>query len=148
MACNGALAGLVGITAGCAYVDTWAAVVIGLIAGGIMIAGVSFIKNVVKADDPVGAVAVHGICGAWGVLAVGIFAAGHNDVEGLIAGNAGQLGPQIVGIIVAMAWGLSIGLILFKAIDLTMGLRASDDEEEGGLDVSEHGATAYPELAN
>ena len=147
MACNGALAGLVGITAGCAYVDTWAAVVIGLIAGGIMIAGVSFIKNVVKADDPVGAVAVHGICGAWGVLAVGIFAAGHNGVEGLIAGNPGQLGPQIVGIIVAIAWGLGIGLILFKAIDLTMGLRASDDEEEGGLDESEHGTTAYPELA-
>ena len=148
MACNGALAGLVGITAGCAYVDPWASVVIGLIAGGIMIAGVSFIKNVVKADDPVGAVAVHGICGAWGVLAVGIFASGHNDVEGLIAGNPAQLGPQIVGIIVAVAWGLGIGLILFKAIDLTMGLRASDEEEESGLDESEHGATAYPELSS
>ena len=148
MACNGALAGLVGITAGCAYVDTWAAVVIGLIAGGLMIAGVWFIKNVIKADDPVGAVAVHGICGAWGVLAVGIFASGHNGVEGLIAGNAGQLGPQIVGIIVALAWSLGIGLILFKAIDLTMGLRASDEEEESGLDEPEHGATAYPELAS
>ena len=148
MACNGALAGLVGITAGCAYVDTWAAVVIGLIAGGLMIAGVAFIKNIVKADDPVGAVAVHGICGAWGVLAVGIFAAGHNDVEGLIAGNAAQLGPQIVGIIVAIAWGLGIGLILFKALDLAMGLRASEEEEESGLDMPEHGAEAYPELAN
>ena len=79
---------------------------------------------------------------------MGIFASGHNDVEGLIAGNPGQLGPQIVGIIVAIAWGLGIGLILFKAIDLTMGLRASDDEEEGGLDESEHGATAYPELVS
>ena len=148
MACNGALAGLVGITAGCAYVDTWAAVVIGLIAGGLMIAGVAFIKNVVKADDPVGAVAVHGICGAWGVLAVGIFAAGHNGVEGLIAGNAGQLGPQIVGIIVALAWGLGVGFIMFKVLDLTMGLRASDQEEESGLDVPEHGAEAYPELAS
>ena len=113
-----------------------------------MIAGVWFIKNVIKADDPVGAVAVHGICGAWGVLAVGIFASGHNGVEGLIAGNAGQLGPQIVGILVALAWGLGIGLILFKAIDLTMGLRASDEEEESGLDEPEHGATAYPELAS
>ena len=148
MACNGALAGLVGITAGCAYVDTWAAVVIGLIAGALMIAGVAFIKNIVKADDPVGAVAVHGICGAWGVLAVGIFAAGHNDVEGLIAGNAAQLGPQIVGIIVAVAWGLGIGLILFKALDLAMGLRAPEEEEESGLDMPEHGAEAYPELAN
>ena len=148
MACNGALAGLVGITAGCAYVDTWAAVVIGLIAGALMIAGVAFIKNIVKADDPVGAVAVHGICGAWGVLAVGIFAAGHNDVEGLIAGNAAQLGPQIVGIIVAIAWGLGIGLILFKALDLAMGLRAPEEEEESGLDMPEHGAEAYPELAS
>ena len=75
MAANGALAGLVGITAGCAYVDPWAAVVIGLIAGIIMIFGVRFVKNILKADDPVGAVTVHGICGAWGLLAVGIFAA-------------------------------------------------------------------------
>ena len=148
MGCNGALAGLVGITAGCAYVDPWASVVIGVIAGGVMIAGVAFVKNIIKADDPVGAVAVHGICGAWGVLAVGIFAAGNNGVEGLIAGNAEQLLPQIVGIIVAIAWGLGIGLILFKALDLTMGLRASAEEEAGGLDESEHGATAYPEAVS
>ena len=147
MACNGALAGLVGITAGCAYVDPWGAVVIGLIAGVIMIFGVDFIKNVVKADDPVGAVTVHGICGAWGVLAVGIFAVGHNGVEGLIAGNAGQLGPQIVGLLVAAAWGLGAGFVLFKAIDLSMGLRASEEEEMSGLDEPEHGASAYPELA-
>ena len=147
MACNGALAGLVGITAGCAYVDTWAAVVIGLIAGVIMIFGVSFIKNTLKVDDPVGAISVHGICGAWGLLAVGIFAAGHNGVEGLIAGNAEQLVPQIVGLIVAIAWGLGVGLILFKAIDLTMGLRVSDEEEAEGLDEPEHGAVAYPEIA-
>ena len=147
MACNGALAGLVGITAGCAYVDPWGAVVIGLIAGVIMIFGIDFIKNVVKADDPVGAVTVHGICGAWGVLAVGIFAVGHNGVEGLIAGNAGQLGPQIVGLLVAAAWGLGAGFVLFKAIDLSMGLRASEEEEMSGLDEPEHGASAYPELA-
>ena len=148
MACNGALGGLVGITAGCAYVDPWAAVVIGLLAGGIMIAGVWFIKNVVKADDPVGAVAVHGICGAWGVLAVGIFAAGNNDVTGLLYGNAEQLVPQVVGLLVAVAWGLGAGLILFKAIDLTMGLRASDEEEAEGLDEPEHGAVAYAEMAD
>ena len=148
MACNGALAGLVGITAGCAYVDPWASVVIGAIAGGVMIGGVWLVKNVIKADDPVGAVAVHGISGAWGVLAVGIFAAGHNDVSGLIYGNAAQLLPQIVGILAAMAWGFGVGFIMFKLIDVTMGLRATDEEEEEGLDEPEHGASAYPELAN
>ena len=147
MGANGALGGLVGITAPCAYVDSWAAVVIGLIAGGIMIVGVEFIKNTLKVDDPVGAVSVHGICGAWGLLAVGIFAAGHNGVKGLIAGNPEQLVPQIVGLIVAVAWGLGIGLILFKAIDLTMGLRASEEDEDVGLDEPEHGEVAYPELA-
>jgi Amt family ammonium transporter len=146
MAANGSLAGLVGITAPVAYVDPWAAVVIGLIAGVIMIFGVSFIKNILKVDDPVGAVTVHGICGAWGLLAVGIFAAGHNGVSGLIDGNAGQIGPQILGIAVAIAWGLGVGLILFKAIDLGMGLRVSAEEEDEGLDMPEHGALAYPEI--
>ena len=147
MACNGALGGLVGITAGCAYVDPWAAVVIGLIAGGVMVGGVWLVRNVIKADDPVGAVAVHGICGAWGVLAVGIFAAGNNGVTGLLYGNAAQLLPQIVGIAVAIAWAFGVGFIMFKLIDVTMGLRASDEEEEEGLDEPEHGASAYPELA-
>lgn len=146
MGANGALGGLVGITAPCAYVDTWAAVVIGLIAGVVMIYGVGFVKNVLKADDPVGAVAVHGICGAWGLLAVGIFAAGHNGVEGLIAGNPEQLVPQVVGLLVAIAWGFGAGWVLFKAIDLTIGLRASEEEESRGLDMPEHGAVAYPEL--
>ena len=146
MGANGALAGLVGITAGCAYVDPWAAVVIGLLAGVIMIAGVHVVKLVLKVDDPVGAISVHGICGAWGLLAVGIFATGHNDVEGLIAGNAEQLVPQIVGLLVAAAWGLGAGFILFKALDMTMGLRASEEEEMQGLDIPEHGRSAYPEM--
>ena len=147
MACNGSLAGLVGITAGCAYVDPWGAVVIGLIAGVIMIFGVAFVKNTLKVDDPVGAVTVHGICGAWGVLAVAIFAAGNNGVDGLVVGNAEQILPQIIGIVVAIAWGLGIGLVLFKALDLTIGLRASEEEEDEGLDEPEHGALAYPEQA-
>lgn len=146
MGANGSLGGLVGITAGCAYVDTWAAVVIGLIAGVIMIFGVGFVKNILKVDDPVGAVTVHGICGAWGLLAVGIFASGHNEVEGLIAGNPEQLIPQVVGMLVAIAWGFGAGLVLFKGIDLTMGLRASEGEETQGLDIPEHGAAAYPEM--
>ena len=146
MGANGALAGLVGITAGCAYVDPWAAVVIGLLAGIIMIAGVHLIKLVLKVDDPVGAITVHGICGAWGLLAVGIFASGNNGVEGLIAGNVDQLLPQIVGLLVAVAWGLGAGFILFKAIDMTMGLRATEEEEMQGLDIPEHGRSAYPEM--
>ena len=146
MGANGALAGLVGITAGCAYVDPWAAVVIGLLAGVIMIAGVHVVKLVLKVDDPVGAISVHGICGAWGLLAVGIFVTGHNDVEGLIAGNAEQLVPQIIGLLVAAAWGLGAGFILFKALDMTMGLRASEEEEMQGLDIPEHGRSAYPEM--
>ena len=157
MGANGSLAGLVGITAPCAYVDTWAAVVIGLIAGVIMIFGVGFVKNILKVDDPVGAVTVHGICGAWGLLAVGIFAAGSYGgdptagdphIAGLVTGSFDQLVPQIVGMIVAIAWGLGVGLVLFKAIDLTMGLRASPEEEEEGLDEPEHGALAYPEMAD
>lgn len=146
MGANGALGGLVGITAGCAYVDTWAAVVIGLIAGVIMIFGVRFVKDILKVDDPVGAVTVHGICGAWGLLAVGIFASGYNGVEGLIVGNFEQLVPQIVGMLVAIAWGFGAGFVLFKGIDLTMGLRASEEEEAQGLDIPEHGAAAYPEM--
>ena len=147
MAANGSLAGLVGITAGCAYVDPWAAVVIGLIAGGLMVAGIPFVKNILKVDDPVGAVTVHGINGAWGLLAVGIFATGHNGVSGLIDGNAAQIGPQALGLVVAIAWAFGVGLILFKGLDLTMGLRASEEEEDEGLDEPEHGALAYPEMA-
>jgi Amt family ammonium transporter len=146
MACNGALGGLVGITAGCAYVDPWAAVVIGLIAGVLIVVGVSFVKNILKVDDPVGAVTVHGINGAWGLLAVGIFASGHNDVTGLIAGNAAQIVPQIVGIATILVWGLGSGLVIFKVLDKTMGLRASRQEEIDGLDEAEHGAVAYPEM--
>ena len=144
MAANGSLAGLVGITAGCAFVDVWAAVVIGLIAGVIMIFGVGFVKNVLKTDDPVGAVTVHGICGAWGVLAVGIFASGHGGVTGLLFGNAMQLVPQVLGILAAIVWGFGAGFILFKVLDLTMGLRVDEQEEEDGLDEHEHGTVAYP----
>lgn len=146
MAANGALSGLVGITAGCAYVDVWAAVVIGLVAGIIMPFGIGFVKNVLKTDDPVGAVTVHGICGAWGLLAVAIFASGHNKVYGLMAGDASLLLPQIVGIIAAIVWGFGGGFVLFKVLDLTMGLRVSEEEEEVGLDETEHGTVAYPQM--
>ena len=154
MAANGALAGLVGITAGCAYVDVWAAVVIGLVAGVILPFGLSFVKDVLKVDDPVGAVTVHGICGAWGVLAVGIFPSGlhgeitglHGEITGLLGGNPAQLVPQIAGIVTAIVWGFGGGFVLFKVLDLTMGLRVSEEEEEVGLDETEHGTVAYPQM--
>ena len=151
MAANGALAGLVGITAGCAYVPVWAAVVIGIIAGIILPFGIAFVKNVLKVDDPVGASTVHGICGAWGLLAVGIFAIPDPNVgtelAGLLGGNPALLLPQIVGILTAIVWGFGGGFILFKALDLTMGLRVSEEEEEVGLDETEHGTVAYPEMS-
>ena len=147
MAANGALAGLVGITAGCAYVEVWGAVIIGAISGVILPFGIAFVKNTLKVDDPVGASTVHGICGAWGLLAVGIFATGNNDVYGLLGGNPALLLPQIVGIITAIVWGFGGGFILFKALDLTMGLRVSEEEEEVGLDETEHGTVAYPEMS-
>ena len=103
-------------------------------------------KNILKVDDPVGAVTVHGICGAWGLLAVALFAAGNNDVSGLVTGDASLLMPQIVGILVAIAWGFGTGFILFKGLDLAIGLRVTEEEEMEGLDVPEHGALAYPEM--
>ena len=143
MACNGALAGLVGITAPCAYVDTWAAVVIGGIAAPIMMLSLQFLEKVLKVDDPVGAIAVHGFTGLWGLLAVGIFAAGHNDVSGLVDGNAEQIVSQLISMAVVVAWSLVTGFALFFGLKATIGVRASHDEELAGLDISEHGLETY-----
>ena len=147
MACNGALAGLVGITAGCAYVDTWAAVVIGAIAAPVMIASLSFVERVLKIDDPIGAVAVHGFAGLWGLLAVGIFAAGHNGVSGLVDGDGKQIVSQLISMGVVVAWSLVTGFALFLGLKVTMGVRVSREEELAGLDESEHGLQTYaPEI--
>ena len=142
MACNGALAGLVGITAPVNFVDPWAAVVIGAIAAPIMYGSVKFVENVLKVDDPVGAVSVHGVTGLWGLLALGIFA---ND-GGLIAGGA-QILPQIYSIIAVVVWSLATGFALFFLLKFTMGVRVSEEEEIQGLDISEHGIQTYPESA-
>ncbi len=142
--CNGALAGLVGITAPVAYVDPWAAVVIGAIAAPIMLASVSVIENVFKIDDPVGAASVHGTCGLWGILAVGIFASGNNDVTGLVGGNATQIVSQLISMGVVLAWALVTGFVLFFVLKATMGVRATDEEQREGLDSTEHGVAAYP----
>ena len=143
MACNGALAGLVGVTAPVAFIDPWAAVAIGAIAAPIMIGSVWFIENVLKIDDVVSAVSVHGVCGLWGMLAVGIFANGNNEVNGLISGDAMQIVSQLISMGVVLVWALATGFALFLILKFSMGVRASREEEEQGMDLSEHGLPAY-----
>ena len=149
MAGNGLLAGLVSITAGCGAVYNWAAVLIGLIGGVVVVFAVDFFDRVVKVDDPVGAIAVHGVCGAWGVIAVGLFAA--TDAEGFwkkglfYGGGFEQLWPQLVGV-VAIAGFVGVTMtIIFLGIKATVGLRVSDQEELEGLDIHEHGYLGYGE---
>jgi Amt family ammonium transporter len=137
MTLNGALAGLVGITAGCANVSPFSAVIIGLVAGVLVLFSVLFFDKI-KVDDPVGAVSVHGVCGAWGTLAAGLF-----DTAGF---SLKTVGVQLVGIGACFVWAFGIGLIMFKLIDLVVGMRASREEEMAGLDYTEHGASAYPDF--
>ena len=145
VACNGALAGLVGITAPCAFVAPWAAVVIGIVAVPFMFLTGHIVERVMKVDDAVGAVPVHFGAGIWGLLSVGIFADGTYGVSGLIAGNWGQLVLQVIDIVALIVWvGITVSL-LFWLIKVTMGLRASRKEELEGLDITEHGLEAYPE---
>ena len=146
LACNGSLAGLVGITAPVAFVAPWAAVVIGGIAAPIMIMSVSFIEKVFKIDDPVSAISVHGTTGLWGLLAVGIFANGNNEVTGLLAGNVLQLVSQLISIGVVLAWALGTGFLMFLLLKTTMGVRVTESEETLGLDESEHALKSYTEL--
>ncbi len=140
MTLNGALAGLVAITAGCDGVSAIGAAVIGGMGGVLVVLSVSFIDRVLKVDDPVGAVSVHGVCGAWGTLAVGLF----NTESGLFyGGGLGQLGIQALGVGAGFLWAFGLGLVLFYVIKKTIGLRVSADEELRGLDVGEHGMEAY-----
>jgi Amt family ammonium transporter len=142
-ACNGALAGLVGVTAPCAFVAPWAAVVIGGLSGLLMLASVSFVENRLKVDDPVGAVSVHGACGLWGLLATGIFADGTYGVSGLIVGDFSQIIAQIIAMVVVSVWAMGTAYVVFAMIKSRMGLRASEHEEDEGLDITEHGVRAY-----
>ena len=143
MACNGALAGLVGVTAPVAFIDPWAAVVIGAIAAPIMMGSVWAMENILKIDDPVSAISVHGTCGLWGLLAIGIFANGNNDVNGLVGGEALQIVSQLISMGVVLAWALVTGFAMFFLLKFTMGVRASRQEEEQGMDLSEHDLPAY-----
>lgn len=138
---NGALAGLVGITAGAANVSIIGAICIGLIAAPLLVEGVRFIEWKLKVDDPVGAIAVHGICGIWGTLAVGLFDIGGQGL--FYGGGIGLLGVQAIGVIATIAWvsvSVTGGLFLIK---LFVPLRVSKEEEIAGLDVMEHGTPAY-----
>jgi ammonium transporter, Amt family len=137
---NGALAGLVGITAGCAAVSLGSAAIIGAISGVVLVFSLEFIERTLKIDDPVGAISVHGVCGALGTLLVGVFA----TEGGLISGGGfAQLGVQAVGVFSTMAWVIGTSFILFYVIKKTVGLRESKRVEEEGLDVYEHGETVY-----
>jgi len=137
---NGALAGLVAITAGCDAVSPGGAVLIGIIAGVILVYGVAFIDRVLKVDDPVGAVSVHGLSGAAGTLLVGLF----STTEGLFyGGGAKLLGVQAIGVLAVAAWAMGLGFILFFILKKTIGIRVSRRIEEEGLDIYEHGESAF-----
>jgi Amt family ammonium transporter len=155
MMVNGMLAGLVAITAPCAFVAPWAAAVIGVVAAVLAIEAVFFIENKLKVDDPVGAIAVHGVCGTFGVLAVGIFAngkygAGWNlssttGVKGIIKGDWGQLGAQALGALViwTVIFGIAFGFFKIQNKITKGGIRSPEADEIAGLDIPEMGVAAY-----
>ncbi|TKB25266.1 ammonium transporter [Desulfopila sp. IMCC35006] len=134
MTLNGALAGLVAITAGCNNVSPTSSIIIGAIAGVVVVLSVLFFDRV-HVDDPVGAISVHGVCGAWGTLAAGLFN---------IGGATSQIiGVQLLGIVAAFMWSFGTCFVLFTLIKKTIGLRVSEEEEMEGLDITEHGGHAY-----
>lgn len=144
MTMNGALAGLVAITAPCAVVSPGASVAIGLIAGALVVASVEFIDKVLKIDDPVGAVSVHCVNGVFGTLAVGIWGNVEGTAVGLLHGGGfAQLGVQALGVLAVAAWVVPTSAALFLAIKATVGLRVSAKDELVGLDLSEHKSEAY-----
>lgn len=146
---NGVIGGLVAITAGTANVSPGSAVIIGFIGGLIVVGGVLLLERVLKVDDPVGAISAHGFAGAWGTLAVGLFAqSAYGGVDGLFfGGGLGQLGTQFVGVVAAFAFVFPASFIVFKLIDMTIGMRASDEDQIRGLDITEHAAAGYPDFA-
>ncbi|WP_298668391.1 ammonium transporter [uncultured Methanofollis sp.] len=145
MSGNAAIGGLVAITAGCAWVNPQLSVLIGIVAGLLVVVGVWFLDWVIHVDDPVGAIAVHGFNGAWGLLALGLFADGtYGGVTGLLYGNAGFFGVQALSVAVSFAWAFGTGLILFGIMKAVIGIRVSAAEELQGLDIGEHGMSAYP----
>jgi Amt family ammonium transporter len=158
MSCNGMLAGLVAITAPCAFVAPWAAVVIGGVAGTLVVYSVAFFDRI-GIDDPCGAISVHGTNGAWGVLAVGIFADGTygigwngvgatstHGVRGLLYGDVGQLGAQMFHVVIGFLWAWGVTWLIFKVAQNFMKIRVSEEVELEGLDMPEFGVLAYPDF--
>ena len=154
MVANGFLGGLVAITAPCAFVGAPISVLIGGIAGGLVCVSVAFVDKLFV-DDPVGAVSVHGVCGLWGLISVGLFADGvygngwngtaNVPLKGLLMGGGfGQLGAQLVGCVTIIVWAFGLSLLFFKALDAVMGIRSRPEDEIMGLDVPEMGVLAYP----
>lgn len=147
MTLNGALAGLVAITAGCASVSPVSSIIIGLIAGVVVVLAVEFIDFVLKIDDPVGAISVHGVCGALGTLMVGLFAESRFagvGVDGLFFGGGFRLlGVQALGVAAVFLWVVITSGLLFFIIKKTVGLRVTRQEELRGLDIDEHGMESY-----
>ncbi|MCM0756887.1 ammonium transporter [Desulfovibrio aminophilus] len=145
MSFNGALAGLVAITAGCANVSPDGAMIIGAIAGVVVVLSVDFIDKVLKIDDPVGAISVHGVCGALGTLCVGLFASpDYGGVAGLFyGGGLTQFISQALGVGSVFIWAFGAGLVVFYILKLTVGIRVPAEEEIKGLDITEHGQEAY-----
>lgn len=153
MMINGMLAGLVAITAPCAFVTVQSAALIGLISGVLVIEAAFFIEKRLKLDDPVGAIAVHGVNGAWGVIALGLFADGtygdgwngvKGTVTGLFYGDASQFYAQIIGVVTNIVYVAAIGWVVFKFSSIvTGGLRVSAKDELEGLDVPEMGTEGY-----
>jgi Amt family ammonium transporter len=159
MMVNGMLAGLVAITAPCAFVAPWAAAVIGTIAAILAIESVFFVERKLKIDDPVGAISVHGVCGTFGALSVGIFSngsygAGWNGsssegIEGIIKGDWGQLGAQAlaVGVILTVIFGIAFSFFKIQNALTKGGIRSKEEDEIMGLDLPEMGVAAYPEFS-
>ncbi|WP_251550882.1 ammonium transporter [Neobacillus muris] len=150
MMLNGALAGLVAITASCAFVETWASIVIGFIAGILVFYSIRFFEKI-KIDDPIAALSVHGTAGVWGTLSTGFFATKELATVGqpglFYGGGLHQLGVQAMGVVVCGAFAFVVSFILLSIMKAVMnGLRVTEEEEIIGLDMSEHGSYGYPEL--
>ncbi|WP_159950282.1 ammonium transporter [Polaribacter septentrionalilitoris] len=142
---NGALAGLVSITAGCGNMTAGGAVLAGLIGGILVVFSIEFIEKKLKIDDAIGAASVHGVAGAWGTLVIGLWGVDGDTAIGLFnGGGASQLGSQAIGVLAYAAWAVGLSFIVFGILKATMGLRVSKEVEIEGLDISEHGSIAYP----
>jgi Amt family ammonium transporter len=152
MLCNGMLAGLVAITAPCAFVTAPFAILIGGVAGVLVIQSSLFVEQVLRVDDPVGAVSVHGTCGAWGILSLGLFADGRygfgfngiaGGVRGLVYGDPRQLLAECTGILANIAWVGGVSFVVLKLLDALIGNRAPIQDQVDGLDVAEMGGPGY-----